>query len=93
MKHDIFAEVGQSNSQPFDAVATIRHGSLSIKVGTTCDNQPFETGLNLAKKWFVGWRNWTNSPSGYPSIRMARSIRAAGLPRALFGSTRSAVDG
>ena len=50
MKHDILADVGQSNSQPFDAVATIRYGSLAIMVGTTCDDQPFETGLNLAPK-------------------------------------------
>ena len=33
MKHDILADVGQSNSQPFDAVATIRHGSLATRLG------------------------------------------------------------
>jgi hypothetical protein len=55
MKHDILGEVGQSNSQPFDAVATIRHGSQAAVMA-----------------------------SGYPSISIARSIRAAGLPRALF---------
>ena len=48
MKHDILGEVGQSNSQPFDAVATIRHGSRAVKVGITRDDQPLETALNLA---------------------------------------------
>jgi hypothetical protein len=48
MKHDILGEVGQSDGKPFDAVATIRHGSRAIKVGITRDDQPLETALNLA---------------------------------------------
>jgi hypothetical protein len=48
MKHDIWGEVGQSDSQPFDAVATTRHGSRAIKVRITRDDQPLETALNLA---------------------------------------------
>lgn len=48
MKHDFLGEVEQSDSHPFDAVATIRHGSRAIKVGITHDDQPLETALNLA---------------------------------------------
>jgi hypothetical protein len=48
MKHDILGEVEQSDSQPFDAVATIRHGSRDIRVGIVRDDQPLETTLNLA---------------------------------------------
>jgi hypothetical protein len=48
MKHDILGEVEQSDRHPFDAVATIRHGSRDIKVGIIRDDQPLETTLKLA---------------------------------------------
>jgi hypothetical protein len=48
MKHDILGDVEQSDCHPFDAVATVRHGSRDIKVGISRDDQPLETTLNLA---------------------------------------------
>jgi hypothetical protein len=48
MKHDILGEVDQSDSHPFDAVATIRHGSRAVKVGITRDDQSLESVLNVA---------------------------------------------
>jgi hypothetical protein len=48
MKHDMLGEVELSDGQPFDAVATIRHGSRDIKVGIIRDDQPLDTTLRLA---------------------------------------------
>jgi hypothetical protein len=48
MKHDVLGEVEQSDNQPFDAPATIHHGSRAIKVGIIRDDQSLETALNLA---------------------------------------------
>jgi hypothetical protein len=48
MKNDILGEVEHSDGRPFDAVATIRHGSKDIKVGIIRDDQPLETTLKLA---------------------------------------------
>jgi Uncharacterized protein conserved in bacteria (DUF2262). len=48
MTHNILGIVKRLNGDPFDGIATIRHGSRDIKVGITCDDQTFETSLNLA---------------------------------------------
>ncbi len=48
MKHDILGEIEQSDSHPFDAIATIRYGSRDIKLGISGDDQPLESTLKLA---------------------------------------------
>lgn len=53
VKHDILGEVELSDSQPFDAVVTVRHGSGTVKIGITRDDQPLETALNLAAEVVV----------------------------------------
>jgi hypothetical protein len=49
MKHEILGQIEQSDGHPFDAVATIQHGSRDIKIGISRDDQPFETALKLAE--------------------------------------------
>lgn len=48
MKHDILGEVERTDGHPFDGVAWIRYSSRDIKIGISCDDQLFETTLNLA---------------------------------------------
>lgn len=48
MMHDILGAVEQSDGRPFDAVATVAHGSRSVKIGLSRDDQSWEVTLNLA---------------------------------------------
>ena len=48
MKYDVLGEVQLSDCHPFDAVASIRHGSRDVKFGMSGDGQPLEIALNLA---------------------------------------------
>ena len=48
MKHEILGEIERPSDNVFDGVATIRYGGRDIKLSMSCDDQPFETTLNLA---------------------------------------------
>jgi hypothetical protein len=48
MKHDILGDVEQSDGTPFDAIATVQHGSRDIKVSISRDGEPLEKALELA---------------------------------------------
>jgi hypothetical protein len=48
MKHDILGEITQSDCDPFDAAATIQHGSRDVQISMNCDDQSIEATLNYA---------------------------------------------
>ena len=48
MQHDLLGELRQTDCQPFDAVATLRHGGRDVTVNIDRDDQPLETTLALA---------------------------------------------
>jgi hypothetical protein len=48
MKHDILGEIERPGGDVIDGVATIRYGSRELKVQMICDDQPFDTTVQLA---------------------------------------------
>ncbi|QEH34922.1 hypothetical protein OJF2_34670 [Aquisphaera giovannonii] len=48
MKHDTLGEIQRLEGGIFDGVATVRLGRRDIKIQMSCDDQPFETTLELA---------------------------------------------
>lgn len=50
MKHDILGKLEQSDCQPFDAIAVVRHGSRDVKIALIRDDQPLEVTLKLAEE-------------------------------------------
>ena len=50
MQHDLLGELRQTDCQPFDAVATLRHGERDVMVNIDRDDLPLETTLALAAR-------------------------------------------